>query len=869
MSTAITNLGKTYGGSRIKPVNSKRAVQYVKTESKKTRVLRAAKKTLLYLSLLTIIFAVVGVAGFFYFYNQYSAIVDRRINSGFWHSRAGVYSAPFVLRKDQKTTLDNVVELLRRSGYVEGGSAEEIWNGNFTVQGSTVEINTKNYASGQTETASVELKNNRIAAITARKESLDQLKIEPELLTGRTETKRGKNHVLKYEDIPENLRLAILTAEDRRFFEHRGIDPQGIFRALLTNYRKGAIRQGGSTITQQLVKNTFLSPERSLSRKFAEAFLSLALEKRMSKEEIFTLYCNEIYLGQYGLTGIHGVEQAARAYFDKDLKDLNLQEAAAIAAMIKNPTRFAPHKNAAEADTRRNWIVNEMAKLNMVSTEAAEIAQNSELKLAKPKTNNQTVAPYFVDSATKELNEKFSTDYLNTNFNNRIYTTIDTQLQTLAEQSVARQLGALDKIYAKKGKRLQATIVAIDPQSGHILAMVGGRDYNESQFNRATDAMRQPGSTFKPFVYAAALERGMTPVTVYDDSPMEFQFYNQKNYKPANYGDSYTMKNISIKTALAKSSNVVAVKTSIDTGLVTVARKAEEFGFENVHSYPSLALGTTEVTPLHLAAAYCAFANGGRRIEPTFIHKIVSVEDETVYSSMQAKKQVINPRTAFMITDMLKAVVERGTARKAFGALGRDVVFAGKTGSSKDGWFVGYTPNLVTVAWIGLDENDDIGATGGEVALPFWVDFMKSVVRTRPEFGGEYFPMPKGLTEVTIDPETGMLADSYCPQSEKVVVPTGAVSGIRCFKHQPQPESYVASNEQRSDYVNTVAIEPANSQSVEPEEEQKIQTNDGEPDSKRENMEFQENSAPKKTKKVKETIKETYFDVYSKKKINE
>src|SRR5215204_2689943 len=302
MSTAITNLGKTYGGSRIKPVNSKRAVQYVKTESKKTRVLRAAKKTLLYLSLLIIIFAVVGVAGFFYFYNQYSAIVDRRINSGFWHSRAGVYSAPFVLRKDHKTTLDNVVELLRRSGYVEGGSAEEIWNGNFTVQGSTVEINTKNYASGQTETASVELKNNRIAAITARKESLDQLKIEPELLTGRTETKRGKNHVLKYEDIPENLRLAILTAEDRRFFEHRGIDPQGIFRALLTNYRKGAIRQGGSTITQQLVKNTFLSPERSFSRKFAEAFLSLALEKRMSKEEIFTLYCNEIYLGQYGLT---------------------------------------------------------------------------------------------------------------------------------------------------------------------------------------------------------------------------------------------------------------------------------------------------------------------------------------------------------------------------------------------------------------------------------------------------------------------------------------------------------------------------------------------------------------------------------------
>lgn len=795
MSTAITNFGKTYSGYRVKPVNTKKAVQYVRTESKKTRILRAAKKTFFYGLIISVIFAIAAIAGFFYFYNQYAAIVDSRINSGFWHSRAGVYSAPFVLRKEQKTTLENVVELLRRSGYVEGGANDEIWNGNFKVQGETIEINTKNHSTGQTATAQIELKNNRIASITDGKNSLDEFKIEPELLTGRTETKRGRNQVLKYEDIPQNLRNAILTAEDRRFFEHNGIDPQGILRAISANYRKGAIRQGGSTITQQLVKNTFLSPERSFSRKFSEAFLSLALEKRMSKEEIFTLYCNEIYLGQYGLTGIHGVEQAARAYFDKDLKDLTLEESAAIAAMIKNPTRFAPHKNAAEANVRREWIIGKMAELNLVAATEAEIARKSELKLAKPKTNNQTVAPYFVDSATKELNEKFSTDYLNTNFNNRIYTTIDTQLQNLAEQSVSRQLAALDKVYAKKGLKMQATLVAIDPQTGHILAMVGGRDYNDSQFNRATEARRQPGSTFKPFVYAAALERGMTPVSVYNDAPVEFQFYNQKNYKPANYGDSYSNKTITLKTALAKSSNVVAVKTAVDAGLENVARKAVEFGFENVEPYPSMPLGTIEVTPLQLAAAYCAFANGGRQVEPTFIDKIVSVGERTVYSSGQSNKQIINPRTAYMITDMLTAVVERGTASKANGALGKDVIFAGKTGSSKDGWFVGYTPNLVTVAWIGVDENEDIRATGGEVALPLWVDFMKTVVQTRPEFGGESFPMPKGLIEVLIDPETGMTADAYCPQTEKVVVTSGMVSGVRCFKHQPVPESYVASNE--------------------------------------------------------------------------
>ena len=794
MAAAIINLGKTYGGYRVKPEKKQKTVQYIQVEPRKTRILRAAKKTFFWVFIFTLITAVAATVSFFYFYNLYAAMVDRRLSSGFWHSRAGVYSAPFVLRKDQKTTLENVVELLRRSGYVEGDSAEDIWNGNFTVKGGTIEINTKNYSTGQTKAASIQLKNNRIAAITDGKNTLDELKIEPELLTSRTETKRGKNHVLKFVDIPENLRNAILTAEDRRFFEHKGIDPQGILRAIATNYQKGAIKQGGSTITQQLVKNTFLSPERSFSRKFSEAFLALALEKRMSKEEIFTLYCNEIYLGQYGLTGIHGVEQAARAYFDKELKDLSLQEAAAIAAMIKNPTHFAPHKNAEEANRRRHWIISKMAELNLVSKGEAEIAQNTELKLAKPKANNQSVAPYFVDSATKELNEKFSTDYLNTNFNNRIYTTIDTQLQNLAEQAVARQLAALDKIYGKKGLKLQATIVSIDPQTGHILAMVGGRDYKESQFNRATDAQRQPGSTFKPFVYAAALERGMTPVTVYSDAPTEFRFYNQKDYKPANYGDSYAMTNVTLKTALAKSSNVVAVKTSIDAGLETVARKAREFGLENVKPYPSMALGTNEVSPLQLAAAYCAFANGGRRVEPTFIDKIVSVEDETLYLSTPSNEQIINPRTAYMITDMLRAVVERGTARKAAGALGKDVVFAGKTGSSKDGWFVGYTPNLVTIAWIGLDDNEDVRATGGEIALPLWIEYMKSVVQTRPEFGGESFQMPKGLTEAIVDPESGMLADEFCPQSEKVVVPTGAVSNIRCFKHQPQPENLTASN---------------------------------------------------------------------------
>ncbi|MEO8043028.1 MAG: penicillin-binding transpeptidase domain-containing protein, partial [Acidobacteriota bacterium] len=419
----------------------------------------------------------------------------------------------------------------------------------------------------------------------------------------------------------------------------------------------------------------------------------------------------------------------------------------------------------------------------------SELALNMPLVLAKPSAKFHSIAPHFLDAATRDLDEKFTGDYLNTNFNTRVYTTIDTQLQQLAERAVAQRLASLDKIYGKKKIKLQASLVALDPRNGHVLAMVGGRDYQESQFNRATDAMRQPGSTFKPFVYATALERGYTPITVFDDRPSEFLYAGTKPYKPENYGGSYAMKNITLKTALAKSSNVVAVKTAFEAGLVNVAEKATEFGFQNVKPYPSMALGTMEVTPLQLASAYASFANGGKRVEPVFIDRIVSGEEKTLYTAPELDEKIVSEQTAYMITDMLEATVERGTAAKANGALGRNVVFAGKTGSSNDGWFVGYTPNLVTVVWVGTDGNEDLHATGGEIALPLWVDFMRASVQTRPEFGGSAFAMPRGLTSVVVDPETGMLADQYCPTSERVVMKAASVSNIKCLLHQPRIDS--------------------------------------------------------------------------------
>ena len=811
------------GHRRIRPYQTK---AFAQVETRAQRIRRVATKALIWTSAVGAVLVVAATVASILFYNHYAAIVERRVDAGFWQTRAGMYAAPYQIRKDQQATPDAIVDQLRRAGYIEGTQEGTVWNGSYETTKTGLKITTSNAYSLEPEITNINFAGNRIKQIEHNGANADTYQIEPEMLSGRSETKRAKNHALKFEDIPANLRNAILAAEDQRFFDHHGIDPRGIVRAFVANMSGREIKQGGSTITQQLVKNTFLTPERSFTRKFSEAFLSIALENKMSKQDIFAIYCNEIYLGQYGASGVNGVEQAARAYFDKDLKDLTLDEAATIAAMIKNPRAYSPQKNPDNSRDRRNWILTRMRDLGLSNASDIELAQNVETKLAPPKANDRSIAPYFVDAATRELSSKFDNDYLNSNFNTRVYTTIDTQLQAAAERAVTKHLEGLDKYFSKKscaskeaspdlssiqnpkskiqnGCRLQATIVALDPHTGHVLAMVGGRDYRESQFNRATDALRAPGSTFKPIVYATAYERGYSPISTAADQPTEFATIGGKPYKPSNYHGAYTNTNLTLKTALVKSSNVIAVKTAMDVGLGSVAKKAKEFGFENIQTYPSMALGTMETTPLQLAAAYAVFANGGTSVEPTFIDKVVSGSDEVLHLSTPNGKQVVREQTAYMVTDALMDVVRRGTAAKAAGALGKNVVFAGKTGTSKDGWFVGYTPNLVTVAWVGLDDNEDIHATGGDIAVPLWVDFMREVVRLRPEFGGASFAMPKGLTEVVVDPETGMAAGPYCPQRETAVVPTSAATSVTCFKHQPLDTMYAMADVHDTDATVT------------------------------------------------------------------
>ncbi|MEJ7615597.1 MAG: PBP1A family penicillin-binding protein [Pyrinomonadaceae bacterium] len=562
---------------------------------------------------------------------------------------------------------------------------------------------------------------------------------------------------------------------------------------MLRNTSERAVAQGGSTITQQLVKNTYLTPERSLKRKFNEAVLASVLERRLSKEEIFALYCNEIYLGQRGTTAVRGVGQAARVYFAKNLQDLNLAEAATIAGMIQSPNRHAPDRHPESSLARRNTVIGAMLRDGFITAQAAEQAIAEGLAVAPLDTVAAAAAPYFLDYVNRSIEAEL--DVTNSDAPDlRVYTTLELELQHLAESVVKDRLAKLDKVHRKKDVAPQAALVAIDPHTGHVLAMVGGRNYSESQLNRVTDARRQPGSVFKPIVYAAAMESGASPLSVYQDAPRVFTYDGRRQYKPANYGGGYSMHDVTMRTALARSLNVVTVDIALRAGLARVASLAEKFGLPRPEPYPALALGTTETTPLEVASAYTAFANNGNVVNPIVITKAADSAGNIIVSQAAPDaRRVIRPDTAFMVTGILEDVIKRGTARAARSSV-KGTAIAGKTGTSRDGWFVGYTPNLVCAMWVGFDDNDELGLTGAEAALPAWVDFMKGAVDLRPELGGAAFTRPAGMVTVEIDSETGMLASPACPARERVALSNSFAPQYTCLTHN-QPLELLAEAE--------------------------------------------------------------------------
>lgn len=736
-------------------------------------------------------------------YLYYSQIIDARLATGYLTSRPGLYAAPRVLRTGQKLSRDKLVAALRRAGYIET-SAGNVWSGSFIVNDATLEIRPGASMRSRPDLVSVVFNGNEIAEMRGDGLTLESFTLEPEIISNDVSAKSGKREMLSFGEIPEVLVQAILAIEDRRFFEHSGVDVSGLTRALWKNVADEELAQGGSTITQQLVKNTYLSPEKTLQRKYAEAMLSLALERRLTKQDIFALYCNEIYLGQRGATGVRGVKEAARVFFGKELRELTLAEAATIAGMISSPARYSPVRYTEAAQDRRNIVLAAMQRNGWITYDQLAMASSAPLTVAAAPDSDDSPAPYFVDYVNRVAESELEISPSK----QRIYTTIDLELQQVAEQALKRQLDRLDALYPTRDAKPQAALVALDPHTGNILAMVGGRDYARSQLNRATDASRQPGSTFKPFVYAAAVEDGMSPVRMFMDAPKEFVYDRNKTYRPANYGGGYSMGQVTMRTGLVRSLNVVTVDVALQTGLARIANLAQRFGLPKPERYPALALGTKEVTPLQLASAYAAFVNAGRRVEAKAIESVGEPPAAHVLSA--PVDQVIRPETAYVVTNMLSGVIERGTARKARGAV-RGTAIAGKTGTSRDGWFVGYSPNLVCVVWIGFDDNQQLGLTGSEAALPAWVEFMNEAVAMRPDLGGSNFECPAGIKFVEIDSATGLRATVTCPLRELIAVAERMSPNLECYLHGNLPghitpfvEDRIAPTRQKNETVVSV-----------------------------------------------------------------
>ena len=721
----------------------------------------------------------IGVLGYYWY--VFSGRIDRLLNGEVFTRSAGIYAAPKELRVGENISVDELIAYLKRAGYVEKAQQADSSRGRYSVNGASVDIEPSKNATvdGQQTFQRLRVQFARggksIAAIMfldggAR---YDKAQLEPELISSLTGNERSKRKIVGFNDLPPHLVKAITVTEDRSFFDHYGVNIRGILRALIRRYEADPnsplARQGGSSITQQLVKNLLLSPERTWRRKLAEAYMSIIIETRLSKQQIFALYCNEVYLGQQAGFSINGFGEAADAYFNKDVTTLTLPEAAFLAGIIRSPNRYNPYKDIETATARRNQVLQSMAETGAITQLEAAQAQNTPLKVTATKGRiDSSDAPYFADYVQNQLDtiigDPGAAQHL------RVYTTIDMDLQRAAYAAVTKQLAALDKLYAKRVEpgTLQAALVAMNAHTGEIVAMVGGRDYTKSQLNRANDAMRQPGSVFKPFVYATALNtaydpipRVITPATIYRDEPKTFTFDNQE-YSPGNFGDTYTNGPVTLRDALVRSLNVVTVDVAMEVTIGRVMNLAAKAGLPKVKkAYPSMALGASEATPLQIASAYTAFAASGTRTTPIAINRITTGGGTTIAAPSGQKNDVMRPDVAYVMTSFLKDVVNRGTAAK-LGARGFKNVpgrigIAGKTGTSRDGWFAGFTPNLVCVVWVGFDDGSQLGLTGADSALPIWADFMSAALADHPEWNGDW-AMPEGIEQAEINIRTGGLA---------------------------------------------------------------------------------------------------------------
>ena len=744
---------------------------------------------------LVIFLAIIGV--WTYYWVTYSRMIDARLSGHIEQTTARIYAAPMRISTGESLTIGELANHLQRSGYSELDVAGT--PGRYILHGNEIEMrpSSESYF-GDKNRILVSFADNKVQKIRTINTgaALDSVEIEPELLTSLFDSSREKRRAVSFDDIPKVLRDAVLSVEDRRFFEHPGFDPVRIFGAAWADLRHGARVQGGSTISMQVARSFFFNTDRTLRRKAAETMVALELEHRFTKAQILELYFNEIYLGNRGSFAIHGFGEASLAYFNKDIREVNLPEAAFLAGIIHAPNRYSTAEHRPErADEARDRALLSMTENGAISAEQARDAKKVPLQIVGGGLEGSS-APYFVDVVKEHLLDHFSeADLLSQSF--RVYTTLDPDLQRAASEAVDIGIKNVDTQLARKYARwrkagqpvpqAQVAIVVLDPHTGEIKALVGGRDYGESQLNHVL-ARRQPGSAFKPFVYAAAFESGVdgvqpivTPATTVVDEPTTFDF-DGKEYTPNNYGEKFHGK-VTIREALTDSLNVATVKVAELVGYTRITDMAHQFGLDpSIQPTPSVALGAYEMTPLEVAAGYTIFANEGLRTEPIFIRNVVNSSGDPLEHNAIRSRRALDPRVAYLVTNMMEDVINHGTGATVR-ARGFTAPAAGKTGTSRDGWFAGYTSNLLAVVWVGFDDNRDLGLSGGNAPAPIWAEFMKRAVALPAYRDVQPFEMPEGVTKVTIDPETLQLATPECPITREEVYIHGTEPTEFCTLH--------------------------------------------------------------------------------------
>lgn len=640
--------------------------------------------------------------------------------------------------------------------------------------------------SPDTGPVTIEINEGRVAALrSSTGVQLDSVQLEPEEIGRIMGPKMESRRPVTLAAISPFLQSAVIAAEDAHFYSHIGIDFRAIGRALFANLRTQRFAQGGSTITQQLAKNFFLSPQKTLGRKVREAELALILELRYSKQQILEMYLNKIYFGQEGLRGIYGIEEAAEFYFSKPAKDLTLEEAALLAAIIRAPNGYSPLRNPAAAKKRRNIVLARMYELGMIQDNQYRLASASPMRL-RPRNLSSNLASYFVDYIERITAEELSGDQLyRTGYH--YYTSLDPEQQAAAQKALTSGLRDIRKVARPAGEQLQAALVAVDPKTGAITAMIGGRNYGESQFNRAVDAMRQPGSAFKPFILLAALSQAVqgrgdkTLSSLISGEPLAIPV-PEGTWTPSNFGEK-SYEKITIRKTIEASVNTAAVRLADDVGLKEVLKTARLSGISSPLSpVPSMALGSFEVTPLELACAYTTIASGGIHYDPFSLFRVTTADGNVLLSKQIQEEQAIDPRAAYITGYALEGVLDRGTAKEAK-AMGIYFPASGKTGTTngnRDSWFVGFTGDVVCAVWVGYDSGADTGLTGAEGALPIWTRFMRSLY---PQSGPTPITRPEGVETAIIDPESGYLATTICPQTLQEAYLTGTAPKETCPDH--------------------------------------------------------------------------------------